>query len=71
MTVATIASGEEKSRVGGYATSALSALMISSAMLLGHLRVVIELHRVDGAALRVAPQVGRVAEHLGERNEGR
>src|SRR5512134_1422917 len=35
-----------------------------------HLGVVAELHRVRGAALRLGAQVGRVAEHLRERNLG-
>src|ERR1700735_2303669 len=29
--------------------------------------VAIKLHRVRGPALRVGPQIGRVAEHLGQR----
>src|SRR5579875_1159653 len=33
-----------------------------------HLVVALELHRVGGAALGGGPQVGRVAEHLGQRH---
>src|SRR5690606_4420978 len=35
---------------------------------LRHLGIMIELHRVDGAALREGAQICRVAEHLGERH---
>src|SRR3954470_10331010 len=35
-----------------------------------HLVVALELHRVGGATLRVGAQVGRVAEHLAERDVG-